>query len=398
MIIDKEFMKTYNMNQILKIIWENEGITKFEISKLCGLTAAGVGKIVSGLIEDKYVEEREFQHKSSSRIVNGLYIDCKNRYNIVIYCTNKDVMLGVLDYRGRIHAKEKHLIDYRKSNEENYEKFFQAIKSNIEYVLSKNRIIDNIVFVINGKVLDNKIIDKVYGGKLYYNELILRVEKELHNQVEVVESGDSYIAGEIIYGNSEMKQSIYYLDIKDEVTYSMYFNRMFYHGYNNGAGSLNHIQVERKGIICSCGKTGCLSASLSWEGILSRYTFNLKENDEFSQDHLEEIAIGDISWDDIYERAMLGEKSALLTVKETGRIIGRGISKVVDYFNPEIIYVSGLYSANNIMNIEINRELNKHSNHKNLQGVYIGEPKVKKNKELKGGIAFLILKRYTCIK
>lgn len=398
MIIDKDFMKQYNMNQILKIIWENEGITKFEVSKECGLTAAGVGKIVFGLIEENYVEEREFQHKSSSRIVNGLYIDCKNRFNIVAYCTGKDIMIGVLDYKGRIHAKERHLIDRKKSNEENYDKFFDVIKSNVDYVLSKNRIIDGIVFVINGKVIDNKIVDKIYGGKLYYNELILRVEKEMGGNIEVVESGDSYVAGEIIYGNSELGQSIYYLDIKEEVTYSMYFNSMFYHGYNNGAGCLDHIQVERKGITCSCGKSGCLSAALSWEGILNRYSYHLKENEEFSQDHLEEIAIGDISWDDIYERAILGEKSALMTVKETGRIIGRGISKVVDYFNPEIIYVSGLYSANNIMNIEINRELNKYSNHKNLQGVYIGEPKVKKNKELKGGVAYLILKKYSSLK
>lgn len=394
MIITKEYMKSYNRNAIFKSIWENEGVSRFELSKLVGLTPAGIGKIVNLLIDDGYVIEKLVAKKNSTKFANALFIDCTKRFSMIAYCHSKSVLIGIMDFKGKIHMKESIQIDPRVEIVENYNKIKDIIGQNIIFLKEKSRLIDDIVFVINGHVINNKVVDKVFDAKHYYNEMIIDVQNSYELECHIIEAGDSYISNEIVFGNSTSDNNIYYLNIDENVIHSMLVNNNFFHGYNNGAGSLNHIEIEKNGLMCECGQRGCFSKALSWEGLYKRYSDEIKKSTEFNIDNSLKDFLEDVVWDDIYERAIIGESAALNTVKATGKLIGRGIARVVDYLNPEIIFISGLYSANNIMNIEINRELNKCSNHKNLQGVYIGEPKITKNKELKGGLSYLLLARY----
>ncbi|MGB3367455.1 MAG: ROK family protein [Acidaminobacteraceae bacterium] len=394
MIITKEYMKNYNRKIIFKSIWDNEGTSRFELSKIVGLTPAGIGKIVNLLIEDNFIIEKLVPKKNSTKFANALFIDCTKRFSLIAYCHSKSVLLGIMDFKGNINMKESIPIDKNISIAKNYKSIQAIIGKNISFLNEKNRIIEDIVFVVNGSVIDNKVIDKVFGAKHYYNELIIDVQNTFDIETYVIECGDSYISNEIVFGNSTIENNIYYLNIDENVIHSMLVNGEFFHGYNNGAGSLNHIKIEENGLKCKCGKYGCFSTSLSWKGLYRRYSEEINSSTEYDINSSLKDFLEDILWDDIYERAIIGEIAALNTVKSTGKLIGRGIAQVVDYLNPEIIFISGLYSANNIMNIEINRELNKCSNHKNLQGVYIGEPKITKNKELKGGLSYLLLKKY----
>jgi len=394
MIITKEYMKNYNRKVIFRSIWENEGTSRFELSKIVGLTPAGVGKIVNLLIEDGFIIEKLVPKNNSTKLANALFIDCTQRFSVIAYCHSKSVLLGIMDFKGKIHMKENIPMNNNISVADNYKNIRERIGKNIYFLDGKNRIIEEVVFVVNGSVIDNKVVDKVFDAKHYYNELIIDVQNSFDIETFVIECGDSYISNEIVFGNSNAENNIYYLNIDENVIHSMLVNGEFFHGYNNGAGSLNHIQIEKNGLKCECGKSGCFSTSLSWKGLYRRYSDEIECSKEFEIDSTLKDFLEDILWDDIYERAIIGERAALNTVKTTGKLIGRGIARIVDSLNPEIIFISGLYSANNIMNIEINRELNKCCNHKNLQGVYIGEPKITKNKELKGGLSYLLLKKY----
>jgi len=71
-------------------------------------------------------------------------------------------------------------------------------------------------------------------------------------------------------------------------------------------------------------------------------------------------------------------------VRETGKYIGRGLSYLVNIVNPEMIFISGAYSATNVMNREINKGIADYSYNKNLNQVYIGESSFRANVEIMG--------------
>jgi len=99
---------------------------------------------------------------------------------------------------------------------------------------------------------------------------------------------------------------------------------------------------------------------------------------------LESTPIEEVVARDIYQGANDGDKLCMQIVRDAGKYIGRGLSYLVNINNPEKIFISGSYSATNIMNREINKMLVDFSYNKNLKQVYVGESSFREDAELMG--------------
>ncbi|RZS75772.1 putative NBD/HSP70 family sugar kinase [Pseudobacter ginsenosidimutans] len=107
------------------------------------------------------------------------------------------------------------------------------------------------------------------------------------------------------------------------------------------SGEIGHIPLIDDGILCYCGKRGCLEtvasgvalAKMAKEGILSGQDSLLNRISNSEIDKIEPHVVIDA--------ANLGDQYAINILADVGAKMGKGIATVIQLFNPELIILGG---------------------------------------------------------
>lgn len=113
------------------------------------------------------------------------------------------------------------------------------------------------------------------------------------------------------------------------------------HGAWDTAGELGHMMIHEGGLVCSCGRRGCLEAYASATGVVKRTLSALKEKKKSILTELVENRLGDITSEIVFQTAEKGDSLCRWIVEETARYLGLGIASIVNIVNPEMIILSG---------------------------------------------------------
>ncbi len=115
------------------------------------------------------------------------------------------------------------------------------------------------------------------------------------------------------------------------------------------------------GIICQCGKIGCLETGASGSALHRIFVEKIKEGKVSSlsskYDKPEDIGI-----DDIIEALMDEDMLAIECVEEIGSVLGQAIAGLINIFNPELVVIGGrLAIAKDYLMLPIKSAINRHS-------------------------------------
>jgi glucokinase len=115
-----------------------------------------------------------------------------------------------------------------------------------------------------------------------------------------------------------------------------------YHGASDVAGEIGHTTIDLNGRLCKCGNYGCLEAYASGPAIADR------AREAVLGDETESILLSLVGGDlkkitaqTVYEAAKHGDTMATEVVRETGRILGAGVSNLLNTFNPDVVVMAG---------------------------------------------------------
>jgi glucokinase len=105
------------------------------------------------------------------------------------------------------------------------------------------------------------------------------------------------------------------------------------------AGEWGHVQVDRDGLLCDCGKRGCWETRASGPALV-RLAHQVVTRNPVSS--LARILEPDaISGESVVAAADAGDETARALVTEVGRSFGQGLAGLVAIFDPELIVVGG---------------------------------------------------------
>ncbi len=386
--LNKDDTKQINKMNILNLIMKFERISKSDLARYTSLSPATVGFLADELIADQLVVSHGVSESTGGRKATLLSLD-----------QHQVVFIGIAIAKGGISSCALSL-----SGDVLYEDDISIMPD-----LMISRIKDNIEKIVDG-ILNQFVARKCIGlgisfdGELMMNNVIqttsnafIRIEqyrqqfKDKYNVPIYIDTRVNAVAiGEKLYGRAKNAASFFVLDIADAISAAYYVDGKIIRGYNKGTGNVGHIKVTNKSIKCRCGKTGCFDAVASKKGIEERFLSKLNEGVE--TDLLKALS-GDLSRINaniIYDYAVLGDKLSLNIIRETGHYIGTILSYIVNGLNPEMILITGMYNANNIMNREINKVLNKLSVHRNLLKVYVGEGALYRHSPALGAAALVV--------
>lgn len=386
--LDKEDTKRINKINILNLIMKFERISKSDLARYTSLSPATVGFLVDELVNENLVS------------VHGVSESTGGRKAVLLSLNEETPMIiGIAISRGGISSCALTLTGQPLLEDDMSvlpDLMISRVKDNIEKIIEKikktfpQRDMLGIGISFDGELLMNNVIQTTSNAFIRIEQYKQQFSEKYGVEVYVETRVNAVAVGEKFYGRAKNAASFFVLDIADTISAAYFVDGKIIRGYNKGTGAVGHIKVTNKSIKCRCGKTGCFDAVASKKGIEERFISKINEGIESELLEAFNGDINKINANNIYDYAVTGDKLSQNIIRETGHYIGTILSYIVNGLNPEMILITGMYNANNIMNREINKVLNKLSVHRNLLKVYVGEGHLYRHTPALGAAALVV--------
>lgn len=168
--------------------------------------------------------------------------------------------------------------------------------------------------------------------------LIDRLGKGWENLIWVDKDTNAAALGELYYGASLGCRHMLYVTVGTGVGGGMILDGRLYHGASEGAGDIGHLVLKPDGILCGCGKYGCLETLASGPAITRFFLYALNQG---TASVLASLPPDQISAHSIVEAASKGDRLALGCLEDAGKWLGKALAYYIDINNPERIIVGG---------------------------------------------------------
>lgn len=149
--------------------------------------------------------------------------------------------------------------------------------------------------------------------------------------------------GELRAGIGRQEENMMYVKVGTGIGAGLISRGRLHRGAQGAAGDIGHVSVlEDDTILCRCGNTGCLEAvaggyALCRDGLAAARS---------GHGPLAEVlaTTGDVTVRDIIAAAHVGDAASLALLHRSGRLVGRVLAALVNFYNPSLIVVGGQVS------------------------------------------------------
>ncbi len=146
--------------------------------------------------------------------------------------------------------------------------------------------------------------------------------------------------GELNFGAGKDSQNLICITVGTGIGSGIVLNGKLVRGCANVAGEIGHIKMNLTGgPLCGCGDYGCLEAYASGPAIVSMAREYISGGK--SAKYKEMAPDGVITPYIVAQSALQGDAVSIQIFKQIGKIIGVGLSSVINLLNPEKIIIGG---------------------------------------------------------
>ena len=162
--------------------------------------------------------------------------------------------------------------------------------------------------------------------------------------------------GELRAGIGQSEQELMYVKVGTGIGAGLVSGGRLHRGAQGAAGDIGHVSVlDDESVLCRCGNTGCLEAiaggyALARDGLAAASS----GRSAALADAL--AASGTITARDVTTAARTGDPASVALVTGSGRLVGRVLATLVNFYNPSLIVMGGqVSSAEDIFLAELRR-------------------------------------------
>ena len=178
--------------------------------------------------------------------------------------------------------------------------------------------------------------------------------------ITLVNDANAAAYGEHIAGAGQGSRNMFYVTLGTGIGGAIIMDGKLWYGDSGFAGEFGHITIDREGIECTCGNTGCLETVASAPNIIRRTHERLIRD---STSSLTRLGLNkNFTAADIAHAANEGDDFAMLMIERTGRYIGTAIAAVINLLNIQrIVLGGGVMDAGKLILDPIIREAGRRS-------------------------------------
>jgi N-acetylglucosamine repressor len=187
------------------------------------------------------------------------------------------------------------------------------------------------------------------------------LESKLERPVYIENDAKARALAEYRFGLAYGKKDVLVLFLDWGIGLGMILDGKIYRGTTGFAGEFSHINMIENGQLCNCGKQGCLETVASGTALVKLAMKGLRARKSSILDNIASQELNKIEPSIIVEAAHRGDQYAINILGEVGYNLGKGISILIQLFNPELIVLSGkMAEANHFLTTPIQQALNEY--------------------------------------
>lgn len=326
-------IKELNTSVILNTIKEKGSISRADIAKLTGLTAATVTNITSQLLKYNLIIETKYGASSGGRKPIMLEFNY-SYYNVIgVVISKQEITTSLTDLNSNLIKDIK--VDL-KENVKIQEVINIIIKNTKELIsYSKNKVLglgvsmEGLIDEKNGIV----VMSSSFGWKNV--DIKNQLENELDIPIFINNDVKALAKGEEMFGKGRESSNFILLYTGYGIGASLVNDGIIYRGISNYACELGHITIDIDGPLCSCGNHGCFQALASGEALIK----------EIKGSSLKSYFDEEITVNDIIKKINENNTDILKLIEKQASYIGIGIANIINIFNPSEIIINGYISC-----------------------------------------------------
>ena len=346
------------------------------MAKLFHASIPSATGIVNDLIKEGWIVETGTGPARAGRppVLYGL--NPKKYLTLIMDINRHDTQLVVFDLHNELVMKRK--VDIRLDDSST---FLDTLFEATDDFLESNKISGEKLWGIG--VSMPGLINTSQGINLTYLNLtptgvplVTHLKKHFKLPICLFNDTKATTIGEHRFGLAVQKSQVLTINIDWGVGLGIIINGEVFNGASGFAGELGHIQVKPDGILCLCGKVGCLDTITSAIALIRRAKEGIHSGRATILTQIVNNDLDSLDTSHIIEAVHAGDEFSIDLLSTVGTELGKGLATAVHLFNPEVIIVGGLLAeAGPFISNPIEQAINKYclSDFKNQLSIHISK-------------------------
>ncbi|CAM4423896.1 ROK family transcriptional regulator [Paenibacillus endophyticus] len=323
---DQDFMKRQNRLTVFEIIKNQHPISRASIAKQTGMSPTTVSRIVGELTEQGYLLNSDQVSAGLGRKSTLLGMVNASVLSVGVDLDRSLMSIGIVDLQGKLVCGSK----YPRIPDESPETTLIRISEAIEQLMQQQEIdrtrIVGIGVGLPG-IVNNEEGIVVFSVQLGWKNVKLAERLKELNGFDIAVDNELKVRAlaEHLKGAAFGSRRTALLGFGHGVGSAIILEGEIYRGVMNSAGEIGHTTVDPSGMMCDCGKAGCLQTYINISSLLS-------EANRIRP-------IGTI--EELFEAKRAGEHWAIHLIDRALMYMAITINNVVCMYNPDSVILSG---------------------------------------------------------
>lgn len=324
--LDQDFMKRQNRLTVFNMIKSQRPISRAAIAKQTGMSPTTVSRIVVELIEGGYLFESDQVSEGLGRkstlldMVNGSVLSVGVELDI------GHMYVGIVDVQGQLVCSRRYDRQTDESPERTIDRVGEAIEELAQlHGIDRSRIVG--IGVGLPGIVDNESGRVIFSVQLGWKNVALAEGLKERTGYETAVDNELKVKAlaEHLKGSAIGSTHTALLGFGNGVGSALILQGDIYRGETNSAGEIGHTTVDPNGMMCECGKTGCLQTYINISSLLS-------EANRFRP--VERI-------EELFEARRAGEQWAVRLIERALMYMAITVNNIVCMNNPDSVILSG---------------------------------------------------------
>ncbi|MDE6499743.1 MAG: ROK family transcriptional regulator [Rikenella sp.] len=333
-----------------------------DLSRILNVSNPTITKLVGELIREGYVRDLGKIETSGGRRPCAFGLVSESGYFLGVAIQDDALSFGVIDLNKNVVTTQKEEPLAYNTNTQFVDNLAERIGRFIDTLGNpvKNRIF-GMGITVKGRV--DAASGVVYNPMNIDGFSLAQIVAE-KTGIETIVENDTRAMTYAEYlndGNTDRVENALFINAGRGIGVGIVVRGKLYYGKSGFSGEFGHIPFFDNEKICQCGKKGCLETEAS--GMALETIFAERMHDGASSILSERFEHGEpISMYDIIEATKSDDVLSIDLLTGIGEKLGRGISVLINLFNPELVVVGGpLSEVGDYLMLPIRTALNKYS-------------------------------------
>lgn len=323
---DQDYIKRKNRATVFEMIKNNPPLSRAEIARLTGMSPTTISRIVSDLFHLDFMHEIEQETSGVGRKAVLLQVNPRSVLSVGVEIDKTMIRIGVIDLDGRVIGSRTIERQKNEAAEATLGNIAAGINELIEAEDFDRRRIVGIGVGLPG-IIDYASGTAVLSAQLGWKQTdIAGILKKLTG-LEVAVDNELKVKSlaEHMYGAAKGSSRSVLIGFGSGVGSSLIIDGEIYRGESNSAGEIGHTVVDPGGILCECGKVGCLQTYIAEASLLEQ------------SNKIKPIA----NLDELFQARRDGEFWAASIIDRAMTFIAVTISNIACMYNPDTVILTG---------------------------------------------------------